>query len=317
MITARQKEIVIYGFAVLYSVLFFLLVRLFFQEPDWRAALTFPVVFCVMLWAAIMAAGFGCTANQPKSNMWLAILPPFVIPFVGFLSIESLIGGLCMMGALFYARQNITTQINDRIYWNVRSIFRYGVELLLLAALIGVIAIGLPFGRDLLQKGELQVSVQYTQRVLKPFSPIIQRFFPEYQHDATLNNLVDKQVEEQQRQLPPGTFLSPDQRQQAIQQISRQLNISLQGQETIPEIAAIYMNKMIKDISGSVQDVSSVRGVFFTIALIAVIILAIRALLPILLWPVLGLIQILILFARRIGLVTITKVDVVIERLHL
>ncbi len=306
-----KKELGVAVFTTLYTILFFLVMRLLFTGGSiWSIGFNVAALVGGVIWTAIMVAGISFVVNRVGVTVSLVILPALVLFIVSGFNIGSVIGAALLAAVVFAAQHSIHHEMNNQVKFKIGAIFRSGTKLLLLALVIALITLAQPVFRDTEKASSLLIKEQYIAAITKPISPLIGRYIPNYTNSTTIDQIIDAQLASQAEKLPPGFVLPPNQREQARTELSRQFGTTLTGQETLPGIVTTFLNGYIHGVAG--QSTLAVA-----IATIAITLIAFRILVPFLVWPVIGVIVIIIDAAKRIGLIALVKDQVTIERIHL
>lgn len=298
-------------FTTVYSLAFFLVMRLLIESGQaWSILFMAVAVVGSLIWTAILASAVAFTANRTGTSILLLILPPLTLLTAAPLSMAALIGMLFVAASVFTAQQAIQQEIKSRVMFKVAPIFRGGIRILIFGLVVAIIVITVPLSRDAGRNSTLHVPDKYIAAILIPASPIIRNFIPNYTNQTTINDIIDAQVNQQIKSLPEGVELLPGQRDRARIELSRQLGINLAGSETVPHIAAAFINKHIEGLADG-------NRIIVIVAVVAIALLLFRTLAHVMVWPTLGLVAILVDVARRIGLISIIKTQVTVERMHL
>jgi len=306
-----KKELGVVTFTTLYTILFFLVMRLLFVSGGiWSIGFNTTVLVGGIIWAAIMASSIGFVVNRLGVNIALIGLPAFTLLTISGLSLGSALGSLLLAGIIALAQHLIHQEMNSRVKFTVRVIFRSGTRLLLLGLVIALITLAQPLFNDSSKTSSILVKEQYIAAAIRPLAPLISRYIPGYTNETTVDQIINTQLASQAQNLPPGFVLPPDQRDQARAELSRQFGTELTGQETLPGIVTTFINRYIQGIAGQ-------SSLAVAIATVAVTLIIFRLLVPFLVWPAIGLIVIIVDVAKRISLVSLIKNQVTVDRLHL
>lgn len=310
MTLQRQKELIIVGIASLYSLFYFMLVALLLRGQAVSTVFGIVVAVAGLLWVAVIAAALAFASRRLGVSMALAIIPAVVVILVGRVSIEAIIGGILLAAFILIGRSVVAKDMENRLKFAVRPIFWSGSRVLLFGLLVAIITLALPIVTTNIRGGEVGISRAYTDTLLRPAAPLIEKYIPQYTPDKTVNQIISAQIAEQGEELPPGYTLPPDQHAQVLEELSKQLGIPLIGNETIPDIVAAWINVRI-------QRLANQNSILLVIILVVLVLLTLRALIPLLLLPVILFVKTLVYISERIGLVALMKTQVTIERLHL
>ncbi len=310
MTLQRQKELTIVGFASLYSLLYFLLVALLLRGQSSSTVFSIVIIVAGLLWVAIMASALAFASRRLGVSMSLTVIPALAVMIVGRVSLEAIIGGILLAVFILIGRSVMARDMESRIKFAIRPMFWSGSKALLFGLLVVITTLALPVVTTSVQGGEIRVPRAYVNTVLRPASPIIEKYLPQYTPDTTVNQIIAAQIAQQTLELPPGIPYPPDQHAQILKELSRQLGVPLGGHETIPDLVANWINVRL-------QRLAEQNGILLVIILVVLVLLTLRALIPLLMLPVIMFIKILVYISQRIGLVALMKTQVTIERLHL
>ncbi len=308
-----QKKIAsIIVVVALYSIFFFLLAALLLSPNGERSGIYSLVVGVVGLtWCALMAGALALIASERfGASLALAVLAPVAAVLVGRASLPAFIGAAILLLTTFLARSIIAREINSRVNFNTRVIFRDGVKVLILGLAVSLLALSFPLLRSSAEQGALTIPMPYVEAIVNPLTPALARYLPGYERGNTINDIIDAQIAKQAADLPAGFVVPPEQRETIRADLSKQLGISIRGDETMPVLVTRYVNQYVKSLAKG-------DGLLVVIVLLVAALLALRAIIPILAWPVLAVIAALLYLSQRIGLISVIRTQVTIERMRL
>ena len=311
MTLQQKKELTIVGVSTLYSILFFLLVALLLQGyQTWSLLFTIGFFLAALLWVAIVAAATAFLPKHSANRYVLVVLSALALLLVGRFSLAAFTGAFLLAVFLLAAQRITYREMETRVSFSVYQIFGYSVKVVIIGLVVSLITLALPVVQDNVERGTLEVPDEYIEAVLRPFTPLVEQYIPGYTPNSTVDEIVRAQIAQQQESLPPGFVIPPEQHVEVRRELSRQLNIPLQGFETVPEVASTYVN-------GYVQDLAGQNAIIVVIVLLVVVLLALRAIVPLLTWPTIALLMGIVFISQRIGLIFLMKTQVTVERLHL
>lgn len=291
------------------SLLVVVLFAFLFQHAttDWVTAVVLALI--TVLWVALLAIGLTVVRSKISTAV-LVLLPPLMVAAVSRLSVIAMGGAVLLAIFTLLARHTFTRELESRLEYGVVTIFGRGVRLLALGCMIGLL--GLTWTTLTGEEGvyEFQVSEERLEPLLRPAEPLIRRFVPQYQPDLTIDEFIQRELDAQAAELSPGVGIPPEQVARSRAQLAEQLGEELTGDETITTIVTRKLNRSIT--------VLTQENVFLvTAVLIAIAYLTLRALLPFVVWPLLGVIALLVIALRSAGLLVMREAQVTTQRLTL
>lgn len=311
MTLQQKKELTIVGVSTLYSIFFFLLVALVLQGyQSWSLVFTIGFVLAALLWVAIVAAATAFLPRHSANRYVLIVLSSLALLIVGTFSLAAFTGAFLLAIFLLVAQRTTYREVESRVAFSVYQIFGYSLKVVIVGLVVSLITLALPTVQDNVVRGTLTVPDEYIGAVLRPFTPLIEQYIPGYTPSSTVDDIVRAQIQQQQANLPPGFVIPSGQEILVRQELSRQLGIPLRGSETVPEVTAEYVN-------GYVRELTTQNAVIVVIVLLVVVLLALRAMVPLLTWPTVLILMAIVYLSQRVGLVSIMKTQVTVERLHL
>lgn len=304
-----QKEIGLVGGVLIVSALEFILFAFLFSQAtnDWLTAAVLVVIS--VIWIALMAIALAIV--HYKINIaTLVIVPTLIVIALSKLSVIAIGGGVLLSIFLLMAQRTFAREVKNRIQYRTVEIFSVGTRLLLLGCMIGLL--GLSWTTLTGENGvyRVQVSEQQLAPLMKPLEPLLRKFIPNFRADITIDEFIQEELNKQAAQLPPGASIPPEQLALSRAQLSEQFGEQLSGQETV---TAIVTRKLNNYIGALTQE----NVLLVTLVLIIIAFLTLRALVPLLVWPLLGIIALLVLALRAVGVLNLQEVQVTTERLTL
>lgn len=286
---------------VLFSVLFR------FAMKDWVT--TAVLVVISVGWVASMAIALA-TVRYKTSVAVLVVAPTVIIIALSKLSVIA-IGGAALLGIFtLMAQRTFTREMHNRIRYRTTEIFGVGLRLLTLGFMIGLLGLSWSSFTGEGSVYRFQVAEQQLAPLMKPLEPIVRNFLPTFRSDLTVDQFIQQEIEKQTNQLPPGVTLPPGQLAQSRAELSQRFGEQLSGQETLTTLVTHRINN-------SIGALAEENVLLVTLVLIIIAFLTLRALLPLLVWPLLGIVALLVLALRAIGLLHIQDTQVTVERLSL
>lgn len=319
MTLERKKEIGLVIVTALYSLLVFLSHTLFLRaQVEWGAMQTIVMLVLGLLWVAVYASVFSFLASRGGPLGLFFILPPALITFVlgeygGVAIVTAAVMGLLMASA----RRSIAVEMKERVKIRVPYIFRQGVRALLFGLLVSLIVVSLPHVQRGVVSGQIRISPALVRTVIAPATPLLRQMLPGYTSEASIDQLIDRYVQEQQASLPVGIVVPQSEKIRVKTELGKSIGLSVQGTETLSELVAEYINQYLQDTFRQVSDATSNAQIVFLAVGLLLAILTLRAIATVLVWPIYALIITIIYASERIGLVIRVKNQVTVEQLHL
>ncbi len=310
MTLQRKKEIGIVSFVGLYTVLFFLLVAVLINDHQQWVSLTGMLVGLAGLgWVALMGTAMAFLFQRPNINIVLIAIPCVAVIFIGLFSLESLIGAALLAVFLLVAKRALTRDIESRVQFRVNSVFYWPTKIIIVGLIVSVITLTLPELRARLTAGELSLPLKTVEAVIEPVTPLISRLIPDYHAAATVDDIINAQLARQSGSVAPPPNLSQEQREVLRAQLAQQLGVELSGNETLARLLAVQANQYVQQLAN--------QPGLVVLALLVAAFLALRAIVPPLAWLVLSIAALLVYVSERVGLISLLKTQVTVERLSL
>lgn len=309
MTNAAQKEIGLVVFTLLASAaaLTMYVVLLPGAIDAWLYTIILVVTF--LLWLALMLVTLAI-CRRALSVMALTLGPGAgAIAMSGFSAVA--IGGALFL-AIFtvLAQRTLLREEQNRLYFRTTHFFASATRLLALGLMIMLTSLAWPVLTDSVKSTRFVISDQQVAPFLRPLEPMIRDFFPGYSSGASIDELIDATLAEEKKKLPPGVAIDPRQEQQIRADMSARLGVSLKGNESLATLVADRIN-------GYVNTLATQNPVQASVILAVLVFLTLRALLPLAVWPTLGLVALLVKIAVSSHLASITTQEVMMERLRL
>ncbi len=307
-----NKEIVlVFGAAitiVLYAILFAVLAPTIFTSP-----LSFILIFIGSIAWLVMVAVALALSTKNKSLLIIVSIAVVVTLLAGRFSIGAIAGALLLGLSLISARHILTQDLKERLTYRTRTTFKGGVKVLVVGLLLSISGLTVSLISETIEAEGLKIPESIVEPLLAPSEKIIQGLLPGFKSDASLDTLIDTQLQQQLgEQVSLDLFLPDNQRTNIRDDISRQLNLpSLSGRETLTTIAT---NK----INSSLQAITKTNSLLVSFMIIALGLIAVRALVGPLSWLVLLLgLSPFIWLGKRFGLWHVVNEQTTVERLKI
>lgn len=310
MTLQRKKEIGISIFLVLYSIIFFFGFTVMVErEVAFNSPGSIVVAIAGLFWVAFMSSGLAFITTRAGTNYLLALLPALVVLLAGF-SVASIVGAIMVVLMLFAAQKRLQMEIQTRVKANVTPIFYGATKLIAWAGLLALISLAFPQVSKDFSDDQIAIPEKYIASAVKPIEPLVANFLPGYQPGSTVDGLVDAQLASQQAELPPGAVFPPDAHSTLLREFSKSIGQDLTGRETMATIVTNVINNFLRNLTQQ-------SNIVFSLLLIGISLLAVRAIIPFLVWPAMLLIMGIIKLSTQTGLIGIVKTQITVDRMTL
>ncbi len=258
-------------------------------------------------WLALIAVYLAFAPTR-----WLAYLiiffSAFLLALIGRFHISAIIGALILIGTLVPARRAFQLDLHNHVKYQTSQAFGSGVHILLLGLIMSISGLILPQVSSLIAQKGISINAATVSWIIKPVSSYFANDLPGLADGGTVDDYLDQQFASQ---LPAGQTLSSAQRQLAYQEISQRFGDQpITGTETLADIVAYRLNSWLKNLTQA-------NSITIAFSLIVLVLLTIRAILPVVAWLVLALITFLIFLSRRVGLLQLTEVPTPAQKLEI
>lgn len=308
MTLATKKEIGIVVCVLLYNAAAVvgtgLLIRQAFAQPQLLLGLAGIIVGEVALLAFAMAF-----LTSPWALMVSIIAPPIMFSVVGQLHWGAIAGGVVLGLLLLNARYSLSHELNDRLHYRTMSIFRSPTRAILAGIVLASIGLTYPIMIERVQSGQINIDPILFEPLFRPLAPLIANLIPGYTSDQTVDELIAQQIENSSGQ--DGSNEIRRQQQLLIrQQLAQRSNQQLTGRETIAEVTAYMVGNYVGGVANRYPVVAATL-------ILVVIFLAFGALIPLLVWPIILVVSLLVMIAQSVKLLHKVAHTTTIERLQL
>lgn len=308
MTLQRKKEIGLVAVACLYTVLFWIGLALFIgtAEPT-SSPLMVVITLAAIIWVIMVDFAMAVTPLI-MSTVAIIVVAAGMVVVTGRASYASLIGAVLLAILLASAKQSMSREITNRVRYSTTQIFSAGARATMLGLVIAISSLSLPLISQNIFEEQLAIPEDYIVKAAQPLDPVIARLFPGTSGGSTIDDLINTQLAQQ---LPPGAVVTEAQRAVLRQELAVQIGSSkLAGSETFSRIAAQRVNSALKDLAHR-------NPLILAIALVIIVFLTLKALVPLLIWPVLGGLAGAMALARLVGLTYLLRTEATIERVTL
>ena len=307
MTQERQKEITIISVVTLYTLALVIAMR----------AITAPSLFISILlliagifWIASVAATTVMVVNRVGTSITLAAVPSVAVAIAGGPSLASLLAGIILCIVLLVFQRRVDHEVAMRVRYTTSGVFGRTIKGVIMGVLIVVVLFLAPVWTKAFSQNGVQVPPQYMAVVLAPAEPLIANAIPGYQPGDSIDKIISARLNELIKETPGATTVPPGLLEQTRAELSKNLGVPLSGRETIPVVASNIINSYISALAKE-------SGLTFAIISIVIAFFVLRGLVPLLAWPTLGMISVIIYFSIRIGLIAVYNTQVTIERYQL
>lgn len=309
MTLQRQKELLIAVFVSLYSLLFFLGFQLVVNQSNiWGTPAAIIIGVGALIWCALMTCATAYVVNRSGSNVIVAAIAPILIYLISRLRLDALIGSVVVFAILIGVQRRLSWELSSRVNVHVIPVFSGATRLTIYALLVSLITLTVPALAESFDNNRIAIPPQYIATVISPMESVIKGMLPGYSSGSTIDEMIDEQLRAQAPNATPAELAAG--RALIRPEFSRRFGVNVTGRETLPDILAGTINKYLRQLA---QDNRLIAIGF----LIALTFLTVRVFVPLLVWPALFLINIFLRLSEQIGLITILKTQVTVERISL
>lgn len=305
----QKKEIGLIVVTLTYSALLFWWlaagVSLFLNNPYLVAAF----LVSSFVWAALTVLALGLATGK-ISRLALTLGIPLLVVIAGRAHVGALGAALLFVLPLASAQRHLIREIQNRVSYHTTQIFSAGTRLVLIGLIIAMAGLlSAPLSRKFRADG-FQVPQQFIELALEPATAVINNFLPGYAADRTIDQLLKSKLQAEADSLPPDTAIPPGELDSLHRNLTRSYGLPVSGQETLPTLVTAYVNKSLTNLTQSAPLLAALLT-------IAAFLLVARLIIPILLWPTLGVISLLVYLAQRANFVYLLTSQETVERLQL
>lgn len=262
-----------------------------------------------ILWIALLVILLGIVRSKAIAA-GLIIITPLTLIVIGRAHIGVVGAALIFTFILLVARARSMKEVTNRIHYSTVQIFSVSTRLIFIGLVVCITGLYMPAISATFHSEEIVIPERPIQMALKPFEQLIQNSIPNYSSEATINQLVESQLAQQTEALPPETVVTPAQKEVALKDLSRKLGQPLSGEENITQVITNLVNTQINKLVEQSPLMATLSVIFF-------IIIVARFISFIFVWPLLGVIALIIFIAREAGFVQLISSEETVERLWL
>ena len=298
-----QKELVVVLSTLVFTVLEFFVAALILPQPALTGAMIVLVALS-LVWSLVMILALGL-AQHWASVIALITVAAASIVLAGKLSEGALVGAALLVVSLLLARHFTSRELTNRMTYRTGDVFFSGLKLVLLGLILALAGLALPILEESLSQGRLTVTAEQVRHATGPLAPLLGGIAPGLTADTTVDQLIDERIASD---FPAGVELTAEQRAQIHQQVSSQFGTAVQGGDTLNQLVATRLNDWITSFTVT-------SPLIFALVVILLLVLAVRAFVPLIAWALLPLLSVIVWLARKTTLLRLTERSATVERL--
>lgn len=264
------------------------------------------LIILSVLWIALLVISLSLIRSKAIAA-GLIIIVPLTLIVIGRAHIGVVGAALILTLILLIARAHSKKEVANRIHYSTIQIFSVSTRLVFIGLIVCITGLSTPAISTAFNSEEIVIPQQPIRIALKPFEQLIQNSIPNYSSQATINQLIQDQLA---RQMEPGTVITPGEKEAALKNLSAQLGQPLSGEENIIQIITNTINTQINKLIKQSPLMATLSTIFIIIIVARFISLAF-------VWPLLGVIALIIFIARKTGFVQLISSEEPVERLWL
>jgi hypothetical protein len=296
-----KKQLSVVIAAALMSVAQFMVLVAAVATPARSAQLIIGAALLSLIWTAVIC--FTLAFVRAKARLVVTAVAALAVLLAGGLTIGSIVAAFLLLLILYGVGHSLQKEMMYRLEFRVSKIFRQGVKVLLIGLIIVIAGFSLSVIESAVAVEGLSVSDQQVAQIINPLEPVLNNLMPGLNSSITLEQVVEDRLVKQ----AGVSELSDDQKNQVREQIAIQLGSEKAAQQTLSAVVADKINSQLTNISQT-------NSLLVALALIILLFLTLRAAIPFMLWPVLGLVYLMISIAKRYELVHLEFKQVTAQR---
>ncbi|MDP3997618.1 MAG: hypothetical protein Q8P73_03930 [bacterium] len=308
MTTTATKETILIIIAALFSVVNFLIFSAVATLHP-TGAVTALLIILNTLWLVVIALAMFLSRSL-WSKAALTIVPSFAVTLAGAGAAGALGGAFLLLVSLLVGLRSIKREAANRINYTTWYMFGPGLRIIVIGLILALAGLLLPELRQVIAQDGLQISEQQTAAIIKPIQPLLKDYLPTTDTNANIDDLIDAQVKQQTGGAITAADISDEQRAEIKQQISRQFNQPITGQETLASVVTTRVNNTLRNLTQN-------NALLVALVIIVLAFLTLRALVPIVVWVLLLLMIIVVYLTRKTGLAKLEEQQITSHRLTL
>lgn len=258
---------------------------------------------------ALLAFALSVVRHRASQAALLAI-PALATMVGGRFSLSALIGAFLLLLLLWSAGRILRYEMTSRTIFRLRPMYSEAIKRITLGIILAAVGLAYAWVLGGIHSGQFRLKPHHLAPALRPAEPLLQQFIPGFSSELTIDQWIDAQLEEEVRRVAPQATVAPQQRQLVREQLERQVGQRLSGQENFVTLATNLTNQRLD---------TAVRQypIVVTVVILVLIFLTIRAGVPLLVWPVIGLLYLFVRLGERTGLVRLEETSQTVQRLIL
>lgn len=304
----QKKEIGLVVVTLVYSALLFWWLAAGVSDTLNPYLVAAFIVSC-FIWTALTVLALGLAAGK-VSRLALTLGLPLLVVIVGRAHVGALGAALLFVLPLASAQRHLAREIQNRVRYHTAQIFSAGTRLVLIGLIIAIAGLlSAPLSRNFQANG-LQVPQQFVELALAPAAGVINNFLPGYAADRTVDQLLASKLQAEADSLSSDFTIPPGDLDSLHRDLARSYGLPISGQETLPVLVTAYINQSLTGLTQSAPLLAALLT-------IAVFLLVARLVIPIVLWPTLAIVSLIIHLAQRANFIYIITSQETVERLQL
>lgn len=233
-----------------------------------------------------------------------------IIVAVGQFKVNAMVGAVIFLVSMAGAARVISDEIDNRIEFGVRVVYRAGVRLLVIGFVIVGLSYLFPLIVTYINTNEALVKAEEVDPFIKPVEPLLTQVMPSYKAEQNVDDLIDARLAEEEKKLPAGMTLPSNARDLVKAELAKSTGTTLTGKETMSTIVAGIINKYIGPTTHEYPH-------FFAGLVIFLLYITVYPFVSLLAWPTLAVIAVLLALLRSARVVEIKTDSIQVQRLTL
>ncbi len=304
MTTTQQKQLGLVIFMLIYSGLMFWYTVYNINVVNVYPVILTAAIIAVTFWVALLTITLGLL-ESPFPSLSLVMGLPVLLTVVGGFT-TSAIGAAVVLAIILAAGQNfIRAEIKGRIKFRILPTFFNGTRYVLFGLIIIIAGLSMDRIIDEFNGRGLQVPETYIEAVSRPIIKVLTGPNFTLLSSAAVDQAVARQIDQAYPNLPPEEKLKLQQQVQA-----QSSNPLAEINDQLPQMITSVINQQLALITRD-------NPVITAVAIIIGLILVSRIFVPIIAFPIVGLIALILIIVQHLGFVFIIKTQTTVERLKL
>jgi len=299
-----QKELVVGLSAVAVTMLeFFVANQVIGAMPSTAGAVTLLAVS--LLWVLVATFAIGL-AERWYTVVAIVATTALGVVLGGLLSLGATVGAALAIVLLLLARRFITGELENRVQYRTGDVFFAGLKMMIVALIVALAGMSLPSLEQSLASGQLAITAGQVSSFIQPVMDVFGWDAAAPGAGSTIDSLIDQQLSQQGID---AASVTPEQRAAARAEIGQRLQVPVSGEETVSDVAASRVHLWLSTLAES-------NPFGFAIGVLVLVIVTIRAFVPLLAWALLTPLALSVWVARRVGLARVVETTQAVERLR-